>query len=448
MNSAQQETLQRSKIPSVLFVDDEAPILDAHRRLMQSTHYDTYYALSGDEALEYMESHHVDVVISDMRMPIMSGAVFLSKVRQTYPETMRILLTGFSDLDATIEAINEGCIYRYLTKPWSNEELKAVIQEALEIKLLRLEKDALLKIANEQNETLVSLNKSLEEKVAQRTQKLKKAADCLQSLNTQLKTSNQQVIEAFSALIENFTGESVGDNKKRALIVKTLCERLDLPTHECEQTFYAALLHDIGLIGLPKEVIASPRYRLKDGALKMYQKHSELAQSALISIDQFEKAGEILFYHHEYWDGSGFPEGLYKERIPFGSRVLCVVNDYFDLLRGFLSSRSFEKTAALDHLLSKAGVLYDANVVHAFHLLMTTEMVDESLVRFNLVAIADLQPGMVLGEDLITPSKVLLLREGTELTSGVINRLFGHSGLQKSMTVSITTEGPSSDMKR
>jgi len=102
--------------------------------LFHNEHYVTYFAASGAEGLEILQHHAVDLIISDMRMPEMNGAEFLTQVVMQWPETIRILLTGYSDMQSTIEAINKGRIYNYCNKPWDDDELKLLVRNALDQK--------------------------------------------------------------------------------------------------------------------------------------------------------------------------------------------------------------------------------------------------------------------------------------------------------------------------
>jgi CheY-like chemotaxis protein len=119
----------------ILFVDDEVNVLNALRRLFHSEHYVTYFASSGAEGLEILHQNAVDLIISDMCMPEMNGAEFLAQVVMQWPETTRILLTGYADMQSTIEAINKGRIYHYCNKPWNDEELKLLVRNVLEQKI-------------------------------------------------------------------------------------------------------------------------------------------------------------------------------------------------------------------------------------------------------------------------------------------------------------------------
>ena len=123
---------------TVLCVDDELDIIHAIKRLLRKQNYNLLFASSGEKALEIMQQNDVHLIISDMRMPAMSGAELLEKVATSYPNSYRILLSGYADMESTVSAINKGKTLKYIQKPWDNDELISSIEEGLE--KVRLEK--------------------------------------------------------------------------------------------------------------------------------------------------------------------------------------------------------------------------------------------------------------------------------------------------------------------
>lgn len=137
----------------ILLLDDEENILHSLTRLLRADGREILTALDAQEALEKLKSSPgVDLVISDNKLPNMSGVDFLIKVKQLYPDTIRVLITGYPDLDSVIKAINNGQIYRFITKPWQNEELKLLVKQALEYADIVKDNRALLKIAKQQRD--------------------------------------------------------------------------------------------------------------------------------------------------------------------------------------------------------------------------------------------------------------------------------------------------------
>ncbi|MDN3548518.1 response regulator [Mucilaginibacter aquaedulcis] len=140
----------------VLYVDDEINNLNSFKAAFRRD-FNIYTASSAAEGRKVLDSHEVGVIITDQRMPVTTGIEFLESILNVYPDTIRILLTGFSDINAVIDAINRGQVYRYLVKPWQNDELRIHIQNAIEIYTLRKENKELtykLQIANMELETL------------------------------------------------------------------------------------------------------------------------------------------------------------------------------------------------------------------------------------------------------------------------------------------------------
>lgn len=142
-----------SETISVLYVDDEENNLLAFKAAFRRE-FHVITAISGAEALEKLKEHEIQVIITDQRMPGMSGVEFLQKVIPDYPDPIRILLTGYSDINAVIDAINKGEVYRYLTKPWDNEFLKTTIRQAHEVLHLRKENERLIEELRRANEQL------------------------------------------------------------------------------------------------------------------------------------------------------------------------------------------------------------------------------------------------------------------------------------------------------
>ncbi|HEX9803377.1 MAG TPA: response regulator, partial [Gammaproteobacteria bacterium] len=139
---------------TVLVVDDEPNILRSLVRLLRRDGYNILTAGSGAEGLELLAQHEVEVIISDQRMPGMTGTEFLSRVKGLYPETVRIVLSGYTDLESITDAINHGAIYKFLTKPWDDDLLRDNVRQAIEQHELRAENRRLTEELSEANKAL------------------------------------------------------------------------------------------------------------------------------------------------------------------------------------------------------------------------------------------------------------------------------------------------------
>src|SRR6185295_15539145 len=147
-----------------------------------------------------------DAIISDMRMPEMTGAQFLQHARAKLPEAVRILLTGYADISSTIEAVNNGEIFRYLSKPWDDEVLLSVLHDGLERKRLARERDQLLALTREQNAQLQAHAEQLEDKVRERTRELQQASDEIKAAHGRISADFQGTVKVLSTILEKRPG--------------------------------------------------------------------------------------------------------------------------------------------------------------------------------------------------------------------------------------------------
>ncbi|MCH8618680.1 EAL domain-containing protein [Undibacterium sp. TS12] len=157
---------------TLLLVDDEPNILNALKRLLRKDDYRILIANSGQEGLEILERNQVDVIISDQRMPLMTGVEFLRNAKKSYPETVRIILSGYTELQYITDAINEGAIYKFLTKPWDDELIRANIREAFHYKEMEDENRRLTLQVQTTNQELISANKQLAEMLKQKQKQI------------------------------------------------------------------------------------------------------------------------------------------------------------------------------------------------------------------------------------------------------------------------------------
>ena len=392
---------------TLLLVDDEPGILSSLRRLLRPAGYHILTAESGKAGLEILEHETVNLVISDMRMPEMDGARFLEQVRIRWPETMRILLTGYADVGSTVAAINRGEIYRYIAKPWDDNDLTLTVRDALDRQLLKDENSRLLALTQAQNEALEDLNASLEDKVKQRTSEIEQINSFLNLANDKLKQNFLVSIKVFSGLMELRGGVMSGHSRRVAGLARLLAINLGLPSREQQDIFFAALLHDIGKIGFSDTLLSRPVSRMNGEELGQYRKHVLAGESALMPLEDMKDVARIIRSHHERFDGQGFPDGLEGADIPFGARILTLVDDFDGLQIGALADKKMSSDEAKALLLLSRGKRYDPQVIDAFMELlgsMGREIVDEKLVSYP-----DLKVGMVLARDLVSREGVLLL---------------------------------------
>jgi len=366
---------------AILFVDDEENVLKALRRLFRNEPYEIYLASSGAEGLEILQRNIVDLIISDMRMPEMNGAEFLTQVFMQWPDTIRILLTGYADFQSTVDAVNKGRIYNYCNKPWNDEELKLLVLNALEQKRLREERDRLSAIINLQNKELKELNEHLEEKVEERTEQLKNAMQDLDRANDSLKQQYMDSIRAFSHIIEMRPGIKSGQSKYIAEKALLVARELGMNTKDKKNLLYAALLIQIGKMSLPDSLLAEPFYSMSPVDKYNYFKHAVEGEALLNGLTQLKGASILIRHQYERYDGSGFPNALAKQKIPLGSRILSVVSDYIGYLEGSMTGEVMSVSAAISQLIGRKRIYYDPDIVDAFVKILRDTTTEEVVVE-------------------------------------------------------------------
>lgn len=405
----------------ILCVDDEPNILSSLRRLFRAKGYAVMVANSGQEGLEMLEKEPVDLIISDMRMPEMDGAQFLERVRQRWPETLRLLLTGYADVQSIINAINRGEIYRYITKPWDDNDIILIVRQALERKALEKEKQRLEALTKHQNDELKELNRTLEAKVEARTAELKAAHDSLIVANDKLKANFLTSIKVFSSLIEMRGGKLAGRSRRVADLARKIAIRMGMTPKDAQEIFIAGLLIDIGKIGFTDDLLNTPLNKMHGDELGQYHKHTVRAEQLLMPLEDLQVTAKILRSQHERLDGSGFPDGLQGQAIPLGARILAVANDYDGLQSGSLLQRRLTAEEAEKAISRAAKVYYDEEVVNAF--VQVIHHRASELIPDKEVAVRDLLPGMALSVDLVSKDGVMLLPAEHVLNERLIEKM-------------------------
>ncbi|MCQ8105204.1 response regulator [Methylomonas sp. SURF-2] len=386
------ETLQTSPA-TLLFVDDEPNILKSLKRLFRGPEFTILTAENGEEGLKVLSESAVDLIISDMRMPQMDGAEFLSRAAESWPDTVRILLTGYADMESTIAAVNKGKIYSYCSKPWEDNELKILVKNALEQKRLRDERQQLFAIIEQRNRELNELNEQLEHKVQLRTEQIRLSLQKIDLAHNELKKQFANTVKTFARIIEMRPGIKSGHSKYIAENARSIAQRLNMPDDDVKDILYAGLLLQIGKISLPDDLLKQPLTAMSTAGKKRFLNHGQEGWNLLSGIDQLKNAAELIRYQYENFDGSGEPHGLRGGQIPLGSRILAVVRDYISSLDGFINGSVLNTDNAKKRLLAKKGSLYDPEAVDQFlALLAESESADERPVIE--ISWTQLQPGM------------------------------------------------------
>lgn len=350
----------------VLFVDDDANILASHTRQLHET-VDLKTALSGPEALGLLPTEGpFAVVVADMNMPGMDGLQLLEKIRESSPDTARVMLTGNADLQVAIDAVNRGSVFRFLCKPCPPEHLVSVLEAGIEqYRLVQAEQRLL-------QETLAGTVKVL--------------ADLLALANP----------IAFG----------------RAARVRDLMRKLAPKLGQNTTWVFeiAGILSQIGCLTLPASILSKVHQGKSLSVLekKLFDAHPRIGQNLVAHIPRFEMVAEIIGGQEKRLDDNGRPlDSLPDSPIPLGVRAIHAVLDLDTLVR---SGQIPEQALAN---MESTKERYDAQVLAALHEIAHEELAGD----IREVAIEKLEPGMMLEEDVRDKTgKVLANTKGQEVT--------------------------------
>lgn len=415
-----------TRAPTILCVDDEPSILSSLKRLFRPKGYQILVAEGGNAALALMKDTPVDLVISDMRMPEMDGVQFLEQVRQRWPDTMRLLLTGYADIASTIAAVNKGEIYRYISKPWDDQDIVLIVHDALAHRTLKLENKRLETVALRQNAELRNAHAQLEAMVALRTTELMTVNGSLQSANARLKTNFITSIKVFSSLVELRGGNLAGHSRRVADIARRIAQHLGLDSRQAHEIFVAGLLHEIGKVGFSDDMLSTAIVNLTPRQLDLYRRHPGRAEQLLTPLPDLNATAELIACQLERFDGKGHPRRLAHDAIPIGARILVLASDFDNMQSGTLAKRQLSPQEARTLVEKGRGKRYDPKVVDALLAVLDTQAADHrehEVVPERKIGASELQAGMVLSRDLITPRGLLMLSAQHVLDERMIHKI-------------------------
>ena len=412
----------REKNGRLLIVDDEEAVLQALKRLFHRQ-YDVVTHSSGAAALEELKNDSFDVIISDMRMPGMTGAELLKACFEQYPQMIRILLTGYSDLESAIKAVNEGNIYRYIAKPWDNDQLRAVIAEAIDNRDLKSANEKLNAHIVEQNKELESLNRHLQEKFHETSFDLGEAEAKLTDAYRTLRQEFNSMVHILVGIMERRNGEEEGSSEKLARLAKEFAEFAGLEGQQIQDVYYAALLRNIGKVSLSDVILNKAIGQMTRAEKQEYAHFTINGQTSLMLLEPLQNASNIIRSHMELYNGKGFPDKLSGDAIPKEARILRIVTDYVEIQREYnFLGETLDEEQAREYLLKMAGQRYDRELVDIF--MDVLEDFDEGVVpNMERIPIQDARIGMTLVGNLVSPAGVILLSIGTVLTERHVEKM-------------------------
>jgi response regulator RpfG family c-di-GMP phosphodiesterase len=359
-------------VEKILCVDDEPNILDAYKRaLRKDFHIET--AVSGAQALEMIAADGpYAVIVSDMRMPEMDGVRFLARVNEITPQSVRIMLTGNADQQTAIDAVNEGNIFRFLTKPCAPELLaKSLTAGIKQYRLVRAEKDL-------------------------------------------LETTLSRSIEVLTDVLSMVNPTAFGRASRVRRLVLQLSLLMELENDW--QLEIAAMLSQIGCIALPEETLHKvyEGKSLTPDELRMLQTHPQVGCDLISRIPRLEMVAEIIAHQEDRFSISEVEAGAKGDTIPLASRLLKLALDFDKLIEVKLSSHD-----ALKEIERRTG-WYHPTAVEALRKVVAGSRTCYDSVY---VKVSELIPDMILAADVMSVSGFLLVAKGQTVTPTLRQRL-------------------------
>jgi response regulator RpfG family c-di-GMP phosphodiesterase len=399
----------------ILVVDDEELIATALGEILRQANYDVVTMSQPLLALEELKKRDFSLIISDQRMPGLSGLELLAEARRLQPNATRILITGVLNLDTVIDAINKGEIFRFIVKPWLREEFLATVSNALQRYELLCQNSRLEASSQDITQQLQQANKSLQEITAVAARQKQQLAELNQVLENGAARSRDfhiKVLEAFCP--------DLGAQARCALqVCQALGSMLELSPDERAALESAACLYDAGLLRLPRRLVrTSPEIlqTLPPADHELLRKHPIFSQELACCATGSDQVSQIVRAHHERFDGTGYPDGLRGEKTPWLSRLLAPAITY--------ASSDLPAAQTIQALKAQAGSGFDPEAVRvlvkALHLAGLPSKERE-------VTLKDLTPGMVLARGIYSQTGVLLVPEGERLNETYINELRRYS---------------------
>jgi response regulator RpfG family c-di-GMP phosphodiesterase len=442
-----------AELIAVLAVDDEPSVLSALTRLLLPRGIRVLTATSGPAALLMLEEHaaSIGVLMSDYAMPGMNGAELMHAVRLRWPDIVRVLLTGNADLAAAARAVNEGQLSQLYTKPWKADERRQAVTQAREQYRVVVENRGLRALADEQAVRLEELNQHLEGLVAERTSELAQA-------NLGLQRGLLETVRLLLFSLEHRLPLRAARCKEVARLAGRLAERAGMDADAARRVQVAALVHDVGLIGLPDAILRRPPAELSMNARAVYQGHTALGERMLSAVDELTDMANWIRHHHERWDGRGYPDQLVGDAIPLPSRIIALAD-------GYLEALMFEAGTALRwRTAQKMNQAFDPRLLQVLDdelvgTVMPAREKPQSVsggvsgrsprrqpgagveeVQTTAVAVARLRSGMVIFGEVYSTSGAVLVRSGERLTEERLQRLrqLGDEGLIETTEVEVT----------
>jgi response regulator RpfG family c-di-GMP phosphodiesterase len=396
---------------SILSIDDDPIILKVLEDLVTRAGYHSMTTTSGEEALHLAVDRKFAVIIADHNMPDMMGSDLLSRISRIQPSASRILITGIKSLDVVTSAVNSGEIFRFVTKPWISAEMIATLHNAVQRYELIESNRSLEKTTHELNERLSAANLQLERQLKE----LEVGKKEIDLSHEALKTNFSRSLELCQRILTTFN-PLLGEQAKAATGICQIMAQTHYFNEEQKHVLdVSARLYDIGLTAVPHGFMSAVQNNSEDMSPELktvFLNHTIHGQTLASFVDLLKPVGETIRAHHERFDGTGFPDGLAGEMIPWTARCLAVVVYYVTC--------GLPQEQAVDRILEQSGTAFDPDAARLF-LKCAQATPLPRLVRE--VMVDELDVGMQLASGIYSPTGVLLVAEGYHLDENTIAKI-------------------------
>lgn len=428
----------------LLVVDDDPAIRKFLNFVFKDSQYILKEAINGEEGFSIAKEFHPDLILSDVVMPEMDGLALCRAVRGD----KHLQMTIFFLMSAVRQEISdrvdglEGGADEYLLKPLDENQIKAQVHAFLRIKTLQdqlvLKNDRLEEMnttLEENKHKLEETNRALEREKERLTYSLKEISNLAEELekshksqwllNVSLKESFDNLVALLATIVELRNPYQPGHSKEVAEIALYIGERLEFDTAQLKDLRTAALLHEIGLIGLPDDIIKLKPDEMSPEQQKIFLQHPVVGESLLHSLKGCEEAAKIIRHLHENLDGSGFPDKLTGDEIPLESRIIKAATDFSRAIQNVSDHGQIYRI--YNAMKKESDIRYDAHVFAILKDHVDTIADRRTNRKVETISLAHLKPGMVLAADLFTNTGIKLMPEGIELTEASIKGILNYS---------------------
>ena len=327
----------------ILVVDGDPKTCDLLTTKLNLSGFSTQSCTDGEAALKLLSTEGFDAVISDLNMPRISGLQLLEATRRLVPHTAFLMATGEGHIEVGINAMKQGAD-DYILKPFRMEAVIVSLRRALETKRMEAE--------------LAEYRQNLESMVEQRTNQLMAATK-------RIELTYDETLETLAAALNVRDHDTLTHSRRVALYSVEMAKRLNFSPTELKQLERGAFLHDLGKIGIPDSILLKPG-KLTPEETAVMQSHVRIGYEFTSRVAFLSSAALIILNHHEYYDGTGYPEGLAGEQIPLGGRIVAVANAFDTMCSktAYKGERTFNE--AVVELRRCSGTQFDPKVVDAF----------------------------------------------------------------------------------